>query len=222
MTSALKAAETDATKRALVTFGKAFGLALYAHRGGKQDRTAGRATSCLRTWRKTVAAEAEAPALESGRRWHAEPAAATSENAIHRLTQRTNGATPPSDTSTPIADTDRAYPSIRLRVAPQTGSTRALLPLGSRAGFATRPTSAMSARSPAFFAARVPPIPIISALPKCARSAERSATSSPFRSAGNTTARSTTAATRRRGGTIWGSTRSRSPASFGKRPAGSR
>jgi DNA recombination protein Rad52 len=33
---ALKAAETDATKRALVTFGKAFGLALY---GGAQGRT---------------------------------------------------------------------------------------------------------------------------------------------------------------------------------------
>jgi recombination DNA repair RAD52 pathway protein len=29
---ALKAAETDATKRALVTFGKAFGLALYSDR----------------------------------------------------------------------------------------------------------------------------------------------------------------------------------------------
>ena len=35
---ALKAAETDATKRALATFGKAFGLALY----GKQNQTAAR------------------------------------------------------------------------------------------------------------------------------------------------------------------------------------
>jgi hypothetical protein len=34
---ALKAAETDATKRALVTFGKAFGLALYARERGKQE-----------------------------------------------------------------------------------------------------------------------------------------------------------------------------------------
>lgn len=32
---ALKAAETDATKRALVTFGKAFGLALHAGKGGR-------------------------------------------------------------------------------------------------------------------------------------------------------------------------------------------
>ncbi len=43
---ALKAAETDATKRALATFGKAFGLALYAGTGGAADqrqrqRTAG-------------------------------------------------------------------------------------------------------------------------------------------------------------------------------------
>ena len=37
---ALKAAETDATKRALVTFGKAFGLALYSHRSAKQERIA--------------------------------------------------------------------------------------------------------------------------------------------------------------------------------------
>ena len=37
---ALKAAETDATKRALVTFGKAFGLALYAgaHDGIRKER----------------------------------------------------------------------------------------------------------------------------------------------------------------------------------------
>lgn len=34
---ALKAAETDATKRALATFGKAFGLALYAHGRGRRD-----------------------------------------------------------------------------------------------------------------------------------------------------------------------------------------
>ena len=35
---ALKAAETDATKRALATFGKAFGLALYAGTGGRVER----------------------------------------------------------------------------------------------------------------------------------------------------------------------------------------
>ena len=35
--SALKAAETDATKRALSTFGKAFGLALYARQSGPAE-----------------------------------------------------------------------------------------------------------------------------------------------------------------------------------------
>ena len=49
---ALKAAETDATKRALVTFGKAFGLALYANRNsGTEQRPA------------EAAATAEQPAL---------------------------------------------------------------------------------------------------------------------------------------------------------------
>jgi hypothetical protein len=40
---ALKAAETDATKRALVTFGKAFGLALYSDRGRRPAGLDGRA-----------------------------------------------------------------------------------------------------------------------------------------------------------------------------------
>ena len=40
---ALKAAETDATKRALCTFGRAFGLALYAGNRGKAERRKGSA-----------------------------------------------------------------------------------------------------------------------------------------------------------------------------------
>jgi hypothetical protein len=55
---ALKAAETDATKRALVTFGKAFGLALYAgardkirkeRQQGRQPMAAGSSVDALRT-----------------------------------------------------------------------------------------------------------------------------------------------------------------------------
>ena len=42
---ALKAAETDATKRALATFGKAFGLALYAGAGGASPAAQGESHS---------------------------------------------------------------------------------------------------------------------------------------------------------------------------------
>ena len=49
---ALKAAETDATKRALATFGKAFGLALYAGTGRAAEMTARADTQQVRSQRE--------------------------------------------------------------------------------------------------------------------------------------------------------------------------
>jgi recombination DNA repair RAD52 pathway protein len=45
---ALKSAETDATKRALATFGKAFGLALYAGAVAQRQRVIGQRHPILR------------------------------------------------------------------------------------------------------------------------------------------------------------------------------
>ena len=108
---ALKAAETDATKRALVTFGKAFGLALYAgardrtrkeRQQGRQPLLAGRSVDPLRADQPIVRAILQAQvtaaqvAAGDGRSW--------CTPAMPRLAQLENGA--PSGSATEASSTD--------------------------------------------------------------------------------------------------------------------
>src|SRR5439155_11940982 len=62
---ALKSAETDATKRALATFGKAFGLALYAGAGDASKRS-GRDTSKTQDAGDWVISPTRRPNAEEG------------------------------------------------------------------------------------------------------------------------------------------------------------
>ena len=100
--------------------------------------------------------------------------------------------------------------------APRSGSTRTCWRSPSRTGSGTRSTSATSPPSPACCAARRRRTRTTSASPSRGRWRGRWGTTSRCRSAGSTTATSTTAATRRPGGTTWGSSRSRSRNSCGR------
>ena len=91
---ALKSAETDATKRALATFGKAFGLALYAG-GGKAAEH-----------RKGPCAAGQPP----------RPPADNSDGAF--ASERVNGASPSAAAATATTCEDGAPPAVTPNAAP--------------------------------------------------------------------------------------------------------
>ena len=229
---ALKAAETDATKRALATFGKAFGLALYVGRASvptqqhPQNHTA------------QTAQASPAHRSDGGQRTNGgQPAQATTtllspdRTAGDGHSERSNGDAQPAIAATAPADATALMSTGRIRTGPPppstaqsaaaaNPSTRVLCLFTSHAASATRSICATSRHSRACSAAPRRPTRTMSASPSHAPWAAKSATSSPSLSAAPIIANSTTAATKPPGGTTWASIRSTSRSSCGARPMG--
>ena len=127
---ALKAAETDATKRALATFGKPFGLELY--RGGK---------ATMRTEAPALAHRSRRPAsrrrprrLPSGRHHPYSAAIALLRPAAKQDDASISAASGEKSSTKP----DSAAGAVRIRSDSRRRSTRASSPSPSRSGCVTR------------------------------------------------------------------------------------
>ena len=199
---ALKAAETDATKRTLTTFGKPFGLELY--RGGKDDaiisETPTLTASCSCAARISAWVSIRTIRPQS----HGHPAI-TAEGkmpspglrARSRRAELESRPSPSASSIVPVA----ARPCARRK------SIRASSPSPSQNGCATKPIWALLRHNLASSAADNRPIRIIFDLPNPGPLASKSATSSPSHFAAAIIGSFIRSEMRWRGGTISRSTR---------------
>ena len=195
---ALKAAETDATKRAFATFGKPFGLELY-----RQSRT----SANLRPLKPATEAVA---ATRFG--FHPDDTTPIPRPS-HYYGRRQNPPLHKQLSTQPVSSAPPLAPS-----APSPArSTKALLPCPNPNAGAINPTCALWLLSRASFAVAIRATRTTSGSRSRVHSESKSATSSPCRSAGAITARSIRPATKLRGGKASRSTPFALPGSFGSK-----
>ena len=222
---ALKAAETDATKRALATFGRPFGLELY--RGGKAHSSAAEAPAragispCSCRW----------PCRLPPRRHDADPETVPLLRPPATRTRLRNTSGMNDGRPNGRWGCCRYMPQwqprhrhrlrrwrLMLSLIPcPAASTRACSPSPSPSGCATRRISGSLPHSPAWSAAGNLPTRIICALPNPAPSVSKSATSSPCPCAAVITGSCIRPAMKSPGGESSTSSRSESPRRFGRR-----